>query len=473
MLAPKMVSSNESIMQQKSDAVILRFRARLCLKSASIRSESFRPYCWVKDTSSGLSLVAKKEYFNDGASTEEQNREFRIEVHTADETIAVYETKSRGGFGGCVFARSRAPSATQRNQHIKPSDVYSGSVLSLAGRMFEVLEADAFTMRYVRANPLLFSQRAVPTVLRAIIDAQLLEPLAYAFCQLDLASCGFIKTSEFLQVMNTIAANATVLQDRIALAQEFVVETDGTSSDLKISYTSFLAALQAAARGECLVQSSSHPSPTPSPSDFTSMPTVAMNLQMQLRRQLLSKGLHSAHRFLGALLEASRSSYGLLDNLSLQQSLFAVGIRDMSLPTVNHIISSFSDGRSSIHDVLSSVQRHFNAGQRAEICRRIFRSLDRKTNGVITTQELVGRFDSTAACQMLRGQLSSTELRAQWIAAFDGQSSPVGVISQENFLDAMCELSWAFVDDGHFAAFAAKCLGAEQISRRCTSEKDK
>ncbi len=447
-------------MQQKSEAVILRFRARLSSKTASVRPESFRPYCWVKEKGVGFCLVAKQECIDHGSGAEESNREFFVEVYTADETIAIYEAKSAGGFGGCVFARSRIPSMTERNQHIKPSDVYSGNVLSVAGRLFEILEADAFTMRHVRANPQLFPQRAMPVVLRAIIDAQLLEPLTYAFCQMDLAACGFIRTSEFLQVLNTTAANVTVLQDRIALAQEYVVETYGCSSNLKISYASFLAALQAAAGGECLLLSYSRPSPTFMQSDFKLMPDGAMDLQIQLRKQLLARGLDSGHNFLRALLEASRSSYGLIDASTMQIGLVAVGIRNVSLSQLQNIISSFSNGQFSIQGVLSSVQRCFNSGQRAEICGRIFGALDKKVNGMITTQDLVGRFDSMAACQFLRGHSSSTELRAQWIASFDGHFSAAGIVSKQQFLDAMSELSWTFVDDGEFAAFAALCLGA-------------
>jgi hypothetical protein len=47
------------------------------------------------------------------------------------------------------------------------------------------------------------------------------------------------------------------------------------------------------------------------------------------------------------------------------------------------------------------------------------------------------------------------------MAAFDGLTSAAGDITNKNFLSAMSELSWMFVEDGDFADFAARCLGAK------------
>ena len=450
------VSSYEALMQQKSEAVILRFRARLSPKSPSIQSQSFRSYSWVKEKGSGLCLIAKQEVISESAAAEEHHREFIVEVHTADETIAIYEAKNSGGFGGCVFARARVPSG-QRNQHIKPCDVYSGGALSVAGRVFQVLEADAFTMRHVRANPLLFPLRVLPVVLRTIVDARLLEPLAYAFCQRDLSARGVISTSEFLRIMGAAATSScTALQDHIALAQEYVVETAGSTSELQICYTSFLSALQAAACGEQL----QHSPPPSSPSHPISAPAAPLDLQTQLRCRLLARGLSSGHKFLSELVEASRAARGLLDASTLQHALAAAGVRHLPLSHLQNIVAPCADGWPSIHDVLSSVQRCFNAGQRAEICGRLFGALDRRAIGTIAARDVVGRFDSAAACSWLRGHSSSTELRAQWIAAFDGRCSAAGALGKENFLRAMSELSWTFVDDSHFMTFIERCLGA-------------
>jgi hypothetical protein len=451
-----LLSSYEAVMQHTSEAVTLRFRARLCPKSPNTQTKPLRLYSWVKERGGEMCLVAKQEVISESSVSEEHSREFRIEVHTSDDTIAIYEAKTGGGFGGCVFARARVPSS-QYNQHIKPCDVYSGGTLSVAGRVFRVLEADAFTMRHVRANPLLFPLRALPAVLRAIVDAQLLEPLAYAFCQRDLPARGVIETSEFLHVLSASASSATALQDHIALAQEYVVETAGTSSQLKISYTSFLSALQVVARGEL-----SRPGPPPhsSPSHPASPAADPIDLQTQLRHRLLARGLNSGHKFLSELVEAGRTACGLLDASTLQRALAAAGIRDAPLSQLQDVASSFSDSQPFVHDVLRSVQRCFNAGQRAEVCRRMFRALDKQATGTIAMLDLIGRFNSGAAFQCLRGNSSSAELRAQWIATFDGQCSAPGILEKKNFLDAMSELSWTFVDDSLFNTFVERSLGA-------------
>ena len=178
-------------MQQLPEEVILRFRARLCSNPTSPQFQSLRPYIWVKESGSGLRLIARQEVFCSDGTPSQDDRAFVIEVHTVEETIAIFEERASGGFGGCVFARAHVPSANH-GEHIKPCDIYSGGTLAVAGRTFEVLEADAFTMKHVRAHPLQFPQRALSSVLRAIIDAQQLESIAYAFAQCDLTACGCV-----------------------------------------------------------------------------------------------------------------------------------------------------------------------------------------------------------------------------------------------------------------------------------------
>ena len=140
-------------LMQHSEGVLLRFRARLRPDSQRIQSHSLRPYIWVKEQGSGLCLVAKQTLISESSPMHGFEREFLVEVRASDDTIAIYEANASGGFGGCVFARARVPLLNPRGQHIKVSDIYSGVLLPVAGRTFDVLEADAFTMKYVRANP--------------------------------------------------------------------------------------------------------------------------------------------------------------------------------------------------------------------------------------------------------------------------------------------------------------------------------
>jgi hypothetical protein len=314
----------------------------------------------------------------------------------------------------------------------------------------------------VRANPLLFPQRALPSVLRSIVDAQQLELLAYDFCQCDLAASGAVCTSTFLRIMGTVAASATVMQDRIALAQEYVIEPAETCPELNISYSSFISALRAVAAGPPTPPSHTPPCLHPStlPAHSASSAAAALDLQSHLRNKLLARGLDSGHMFLSALAEASLTLHGVLDRSCLQHALQAVGIRDLSSAQQQILTRSFSEAQPTIHDVLSSVQLCFTAKQRAATCSRLFASLDRHGSGNITSNDLVGRFDSVAACQLLRGNASSTQLRAQWIALFEGHAAQ-GAISSKMFLCAMSELSWLFVEDDLFNSFATRCLGAK------------
>jgi len=314
----------------------------------------------------------------------------------------------------------------------------------------------------VRANPLLFPQRALPSVLRSIVDAQQLELLAYDFCQCDLAASGAVCTSTFLRIMGTVAASATVMQDRIALAQEYVIEPAETCPELNISYSSFISALRAVAAGPPTPPSHTPPCLHPStlPAHSASSAAAALDLQSHLRNKLLARGLDSGHMFLSALAEASLTLHGVLDRSCLQHALQAVGIRDLSSAQQQILTRSFSEAQPTIHDVLSSVQLCFTAKQRAATCSRLFASLDRHGSGNITSNDLVGRFDSVAACQLLRGNASSTQLRAQWIALFEGHAAH-GAISSKMFLCAMSELSWLFVEDDLFNSFATRCLGAK------------
>jgi hypothetical protein len=426
-------------MQQQPESVILRYRARL----STTQPQSLRPY----------RANEKQEL----VCFQDEDRVFIIEVHAFDDTIAVYETKTSGGFGGCIFARSRVPSKIQSGQYIKMSDIYSGTVLSVAGRMFEVLEADAFTMKYVRENPLLFPQRTLTSLLRAIVDAQLVEPLAYALCQHDLSACGYVLVSEFLQILNITATRAITLQDRISLAQEYATETSVNSSELKISYLSFMDALRAIENGPNSEASCPYALP---PTQFVDSKLAASDEQLMLRRRLLARGLSCGNKFLTALVKASRSSHGFIDKFSIQHALPLVGIRDLSPLQLDKIVSSFSDVQPSVHDVLLSVQNCFNSGARSAMCAQFFTKLDKRGTGIIFSSDLVGAFNSMAACHLLQGHSSSTMLRTQWIEIFHDHISASGTISMSSFLNAMRQLSWIFVDEKDFAVFFERCLGA-------------
>jgi hypothetical protein len=428
--------------------------------SQRIQTHSLRPYIWVKEQGSGLCLVAKQTLISESSPLHDHEREFLVEVRASDDTIAIYEAKASGGFGGCVFARARVPLSNPRGQHIRVSDIYSGASLQVAGRTFDVLEADAFTMKFVRANPLLFPQRALASVLRSIVDAQQLELLAYDFCQCDLAACGHVPTGTFLRITGTVAASATVLQDRIALAQEYVIETAESCPELKISYSSFLTALRAVAAGQSTPPTRPPPPPAAPPPDSASSAAAAADLQSHLRNKLLARGLNSGRIFLSALAEACLASHGALDRGCLQHALHAVGVVDLSPPQLQILMRSFSEARPTIHDVLSSVHTCFTSNQRAATCSRLFTSLDKLGSGSITSNDLVGRFDSVAACQLLRGSASCTELRAQWIAVFEGRAAQ-DAISSTMFLSGMSQLSWLFVEDDLFNSFATRCLGAK------------
>lgn len=81
---------------------------------------------------------------------EDSNRRFIIAVYPCDDTIAVFEIKSRNsGHSEGKFAERGKKHKPDSNDYYLPSDVYVGQDVVVSSVRFRILRADEYTLKFM------------------------------------------------------------------------------------------------------------------------------------------------------------------------------------------------------------------------------------------------------------------------------------------------------------------------------------
>ncbi|KAJ7514896.1 hypothetical protein O6H91_23G065400 [Diphasiastrum complanatum] len=88
-------------------------------------------------------------------SPPDRGRLFVFKFFLSDDTISIYEppTRNSGIVSGKFLSREAAPKKPCTNKRYQPSDMIVGAKLVIHDRLFELLQADEWTLKYMETHP--------------------------------------------------------------------------------------------------------------------------------------------------------------------------------------------------------------------------------------------------------------------------------------------------------------------------------
>jgi hypothetical protein len=93
---------------------------------------------------------------------EDMHRKFIIGVFLADDTVAVWEVRSRNS--GCVEGKFRERGLTTNpatGKNFSPSDFFVGAEVQVSAMPFRIMRADEYTLKYMESSPAEFPQSSI------------------------------------------------------------------------------------------------------------------------------------------------------------------------------------------------------------------------------------------------------------------------------------------------------------------------
>ena len=168
----------------------------------------------------------------------DKERKFILQYFLADDTVSIFEPPARnsGIISGKFLERTRLdmPGTTKA---YTPGQFFVGSVISVHNRLFELVEADEFSLKYMESNPHEFPMsdyRTVVSELNKFADKE--EGLRSAFIAIDEDGSGQLTLDELAAACES-AGIVLVRQQVITMMRNL-----DTSQDGKVSIEEFLRA---------------------------------------------------------------------------------------------------------------------------------------------------------------------------------------------------------------------------------------
>jgi len=90
---------------------------------------------------------------------EDRDRRFIVTFYLNNDTLGVFEKFERnsGFVGGKFLERSRVKN-TDSNEYFKASDFFVGAIININRYMFELIEMDEYTRKFMASNVHIFTQ---------------------------------------------------------------------------------------------------------------------------------------------------------------------------------------------------------------------------------------------------------------------------------------------------------------------------
>lgn len=108
------------------------------------------------------------------------------------------------------------------------------------------------------------------------------------------------------------------------------------------------------------------------------------------------------------------------------------------------------DGKISYIEFLRAVRGPMNP-TRTAVVRKAFDKLDRDGSGVVTVDDLRGRYAVRTHPDVVSGKKSEDEVLAEFLANFEGVETRDGKVTWEEFQDYYNDISVCIDDDRHFS----------------------
>ena len=165
------------------------------------------------------------------------DRIFILSYFLSDDTIAIFEPPARnsGIIGGKFLERSSVKMPGTVEPYME-TDVYVGALLNVHNRIFEMVEADEYTLQYMEKNKHKFQYSDISRILEALKDSisGKDKDIRSAFIDIDKNGEGFLVVEE-LEAALKAAGIPHNKQELITLMRKFDMEKNN-----KISIQEFL-----------------------------------------------------------------------------------------------------------------------------------------------------------------------------------------------------------------------------------------
>nr|CAH8833815.1 unnamed protein product [Trichobilharzia regenti] len=181
----------------------------------------------------------------------DRDRQFVISCYLSDDTIAIYETqqKNSGFIGGLFLERSKVKKPGSKlfdskpMEYYKPIDLYIGAILDFNTFIFELINADDYTLDYMEKNYLQFiksDRRLIMNKLKEFIQDRCDEMMKCAMNE-DPSGTGTISYNQMKCLIDQLTGkeNALTTHELITLARYY-----GVRPPKQISYEIMLGIAQ-------------------------------------------------------------------------------------------------------------------------------------------------------------------------------------------------------------------------------------
>ncbi len=375
-----------------------------------------------------LRFVAKL----DNAYGYDLERMFIINYHLDTDDMSIFEppAKNAGRLGGKFLERSKIKKPNSP-EYYGERDLFIGAKVNAVGRVFKILDADLYTLKWMDAHPDIFPKSDLGVVLFKIAQADgLIGKLSQVFTSKDATRSGRIHNSMFRTLLQQNTKGILDAQEMLTLVRRW------TEEDGYIYYPALLNAAQQTLSNE---SESAQPGRNP---DGVGARAV--------RRALLRRGALGVRGLARAVEQtAAIKHHGMLSSEDVREALSFCGVAVQDHELFELIGSEGISPEELMHLVRGSL-----SAAKQNVISRAFAAIDARGMGVVTVRDLLLRYNVSANPRVVQGYLKEDEARREVTEYFDvGRERGFrGSVSVESFSEFCVDVCLGLEDDGGFVA---------------------
>jgi Ca2+-binding EF-hand superfamily protein len=392
----------------------------------------------------------------------DRERVFTVNYHLDTDDISVFEPVVRNsGRTGGKFMDKQKIKKPDTGAYYRESDFHVGAEVHCFGRLFDLLDADLYTLNYMAAHPETFpmaNPEAISNKVASFGD-ELLDTLETRFRGQDVMASGQVPPGEFRETLSR-ACPALNSQEVLTLQRSFEEKPGGN-----INYAAMLGSL--GSRGSDMGGASDA---LLASNNVANDDTSLEGAVASIRRQVQRRGPAGMRGLARAFSHADEAGDRLLGPMTFRETLGRVGLT-VSDGAVAAIFDTLAADEPNGHNVIDyATVLDALCGElstvREQAARQAYVSIDRNHTGAILMEDVVAKFEAARHPAVLARELTPDEARAELADCFEGAGARSGGrISLPEFLRIYSEIGVAFEDDAAFLDYMSNVWDIQPLHR--------